>query len=55
MVEEMECSVHGALCAIKQVLESHLVAPRGGAVKTALTVYLENFARSLVSVVESCW
>ena len=49
-----ERSVHGALCAIKQVLESHLVVPKGGAVETALSVYLENFARTLVGVVEPC-
>ena len=33
---------------VKRVLETHLVVPRGGAVETALSVYLENFARTLV-------
>ena len=44
----MERSVHDALCVVKRVLESHLVVPGGGAVETALSVYLENFARTLV-------
>ena len=44
MVNEMERSVHDALCVVKRVLESHLVVPGGGAVETALSVYLENFA-----------
>ena len=48
MVDEMERSVHDALCVVKRVLESHLVVPGGGAVETALSVYLENFARTLV-------
>ena len=47
----IEHSVHDALCVMKRVLESHLVVPGGGAVETALSVYLENFARTLVSVV----
>lgn len=47
MVDEMERSVHDALCVVKRVLESHLVVPGGGAVETALSVYLENFARTL--------
>ena len=50
MVDEMERSVHDALCVVKRVLESHLVVPGGGAVETALSVYLENFARTLVGV-----
>ena len=44
----MERSVHDALCVVKRVLESHLVVPGGGAVETALSVYLDNFARTLV-------
>ncbi len=48
MVDEMERSVHDALCVVKRVLESHLVVPGGGAVETTLSVYLENFARTLV-------
>ena len=44
----MERSVHDTLCVVKRVLESHLVLPGGGAVETALSVYLDNFARTLV-------
>ena len=51
MVDEMERSVHDALCVVKRVLESKLVVPGGGAVEAALSIYLENFATSLVSLV----
>ena len=50
MVDEMERSVHDALCVVKRVLESNLVVPGGGAVETALSIFLENFATSIVSV-----
>lgn len=49
MVDEMERSVHDALCVVKRVLESNLVVPGGGAVETALSIYLENFATSITS------
>ena len=49
MVDEMERSVHDALCVVKRVLESNLVVPGGGAVETALSIFLENFATSIVS------
>ena len=51
MVDEMERSVHDALCVVKRVLESNTVVPGGGAVETALSMYLENFATSIVSTV----
>lgn len=47
--DEMERSVHDALCVVKRVMESKSVVPGGGAVETALSIYLENFATSLVS------
>ncbi len=50
MVDEMERSVHDALCVVKRVLESNLVVPGGGAVEAALSIYLETFATSIVSV-----
>ena len=50
MVDEMECSIHNALCVLKRVLESNLVVTGGGAVKTALSIYLEDYATSIVSV-----
>lgn len=45
----MERSVHDSLCVVKRVLESKQVVPGGGAVEAALSIYLENFATSLVS------
>jgi len=48
-VDEMERSVHDALCVIKRVCESKKVVPGGGAVEAALSIYLENFATSLSS------
>lgn len=44
----MERSLHDSLCVVKRVLESNLVVPGGGAVETALSIYLENFATSIV-------
>ncbi|XP_063991554.1 T-complex protein 1 subunit alpha [Diachasmimorpha longicaudata] len=47
--DEMERSVHDALCVVKRVLESKNVVPGGGCVEAALSIYLENFAMSLSS------
>jgi len=49
MCDEMERSIHDALCVVKRVLESKTIVPGGGAVEAALSIYLENFASSLVS------
>lgn len=49
MVDEMERSVHDALCVVKRVLESKRVVVGGGSVEAALSIYLENFATSLAS------
>ena len=43
-------SVHDSLCVVKRVLESSSIVCGGGAVEAALSVYLENFATSLVSL-----
>ena len=48
MLDEMERSVHDCLCAVKRTLESNAVVPGGGCVETALSIYLENFATTLV-------
>lgn len=48
MLDEMERSMHDAICVVKRVLESKTVVPGGGAVEAALSIYLENFATSLV-------
>ncbi|EEH18404.1 T-complex protein 1 subunit alpha [Paracoccidioides brasiliensis Pb03] len=43
-LDEMERSVHDSLCAVKRALESGSIVPGGGAVETALHIYLEEFA-----------
>uniref|UniRef100_A0A131XG24 T-complex protein 1 subunit alpha n=1 Tax=Hyalomma excavatum TaxID=257692 RepID=A0A131XG24_9ACAR len=48
-VDEVERSIHDALCVVRRVLESKTVVPGGGAVEAALSIYLENFATSLSS------
>lgn len=50
MCDEMERSIHDALCVVKRVLESKSVVPGGGAVEAALSIYLENYATSMVSL-----
>ena len=48
-LDEIERSLHDALCIVKRVLESGHVVAGGGAVEVALSVYLEDFAKSLGS------
>ncbi|XP_013776071.1 T-complex protein 1 subunit alpha-like [Limulus polyphemus] len=48
-VDEMERSIHDSLCVVKRVMESKTVVAGGGAVETALSIFLENFATSLSS------
>lgn len=47
MTNEIERSVHDALCVVKRVLESKTVVAGGGSVECALSVYLDNYARTL--------
>ncbi|KAM6500893.1 Chaperonin Cpn60/TCP-1 family [Amanita muscaria] len=49
MLDEMERAIHDTLSVIKRTLESGAVVPGGGAVETALNIYLENFATTLGS------
>ncbi|KAL8186001.1 UNVERIFIED_CONTAM: Alpha subunit of chaperonin-containing T-complex [Gekko kuhli] len=49
MCDEMERSLHDALCVVKRVLESKSVVPGGGAIEAALSIYLENYATSMGS------
>merc|ERR1712100_895571 len=49
MLEEADCSVHDALCAVSRTMESNAVVPGGGAVETALSLHLEDFARKFDS------
>eukprot|EP00262_Sarcandra_glabra_P021032 TRINITY_DN862_c0_g1_i1.p1 TRINITY_DN862_c0_g1~~TRINITY_DN862_c0_g1_i1.p1 ORF type:complete len:542 (-),score=111.74 TRINITY_DN862_c0_g1_i1:187-1812(-) len=49
MLDEMERSLHDALCIVKRTLESNVVVAGGGAVEAALSVYLEYLATTLGS------
>ncbi|XP_065578275.1 T-complex protein 1 subunit alpha-like isoform X2 [Artemia franciscana] len=51
--DEMERSIHDALCALKRVLESKAVVVGGGAVEAALSIHLENFATSLADCLQT--
>jgi T-complex protein 1 subunit alpha len=48
-LDEMERSLHDSLMAVKRTLESGRIVPGGGAVETALHIYLEEWATSVVS------
>lgn len=47
MLDEMDRSIHDVLCVIKRVLESKSLVAGGGAVESALSIYLESFATTL--------
>ena len=49
MLDEVDRSLHDALCIVKRALESEKVVPGGGAVEAALSVYLETLATTLGS------
>ena len=46
MLDEVERSLHDSLCVLKRTLESGSVVAGGGAVETALSVYLEKKAKN---------
>lgn len=46
-LEEVERSIHDSLCVIKRVLESNTLVAGGGSVEVALSVYLDDYARTL--------
>jgi len=48
-LEEIERSIHDSLCVIKRVLESNSLVAGGGSVEVALSVYLDDYARTLAS------
>lgn len=48
-LDEMQRSLHDSLSVVKRTLESGNVVPGGGAVETALNIYLENFATTVGS------
>lgn len=47
MLDEVERSIHDSVCVMKRTLESGYVVPGGGCVEVALSLHLENFAKSL--------
>lgn len=49
MLDEIERSLHDAMMVVKRVLESKYVVPGGGAVETALSVYMESLAEQMGS------
>ena len=49
VLDEMERAMNDSLWAVARALEAQSVVPGGGAVETALSVYLENFAHTLGS------
>ena len=44
----MHRSLHDAMCIVKRTLESNAVVPGGGAVETALSVYMDSLAETMV-------
>ena len=49
MLDEVERSVHDALCAVKRVLESNSLVVGGGCVEVSTSIFLEHQARSMGS------
>lgn len=47
MLDEIDRSIHDSLCVMKRTLESGYVVPGGGCVEVALSLHLENFAKTL--------
>jgi T-complex protein 1 subunit alpha len=48
-LDEIERSIHDSLCVIKRVLESNTLVAGGGAVEVALSIFLDDYARTLGS------
>jgi len=49
MLDEVDRSLHDALCIVKRTLESQKVVAGGGAVEAALSIYLETLATTMGS------
>jgi len=49
MCDEIERSIHDALCVVKRVGESKSVVAGGGCVEAALSIFLENYAATMAS------
>lgn len=48
-LDEIERSIHDSLCVLKRVMESNQIVAGGGAVEIALSIFLDDFARTLGS------
>lgn len=48
-LDEIERSLHDSLCVIKRVLESNSLVAGGGAIEVGLSIYLDDYARTLGS------
>jgi len=46
-LDEIERSIRDSLCVVKRVLESNSIVAGGGAVEVALSIYLDDFSRTL--------
>jgi len=49
LLDEVERSLHDAMCVVKRTLESNTVVPGGGAVETAVSVYMDSLADTMGS------
>merc|ERR1719476_307561 len=49
MLDEADRSVHDALCAVSRTLEANSIVPGGGAVEVAVSLHLEDHARTFES------
>lgn len=49
MIDEVDRSVHDALCVVRRTLETNQVVPGGGACEVALSIHLEDFAKTVES------
>eukprot|EP01132_Coremiostelium_polycephalum_P009100 gene9100-11151_t len=49
LLDEIERSLHDSLCIAKRTLESGTIVPGGGAVESALSIYLDNIAATMGS------
>jgi len=47
MLDEVDRSIHDSICVMKRTLESGYVVPGGGCVEMALSLHLNNFAKTL--------
>jgi len=50
MLDEIERNLHDAMKCLKNVLESNSVVAGGGSIEAALSIFLDDFSRSLVII-----